>query len=121
MSLELLIDRYCLIWCETDVSRRAELLESVWAAGGTYTDPTTGALGKAELLAHIARVQATRPGATVQRTTGIDEHHGVLRFGFHVVDQDGTVLRHGTDFVVLDDDRQRLRRVVGFFGDLTAL
>ena len=97
------------------------MLESVWAPSASYTDPTVDGLGKVELLSHIARVQATRPGARVRRTTVIDEHHGALRFGFAVVGADGAILRHGTDFAVLDSKRGRIQQVIGFFGDLAAI
>jgi hypothetical protein len=120
MTLDELIDRYCDAWSEADPARRAALLESVWAPSATYTDPTVADLGKVELLAHIAKVQATRPGARVRRTTVIDEHHGALRFGFTVVGADGAILRHGTDFAVLDSQRGRIRQIIGFFGALAA-
>lgn len=118
MNLNDLIDRYCEAWSDTDPAKRAALLESVWAADATYTDPTVNGLGMNELLAHIAKVQATRPGATVRRTTLVDEHHGAVRFGFEVLGRDGAILRYGTDFAFLDAERSRLQRVVGFFGGL---
>lgn len=121
MTLDELIDRYCDAWSEADPARRAALLESVWAPSASYTDPTVDGLGKVELLSHIARVQATRPGVRVRRTTVIDEHHGALRFGFAVVGADGAILRHGTDFAVLDSKRGRIQQVIGFFGDLAAI
>lgn len=121
MDLDQLIDRYCSVWCEADPGKRAALLESVWGTDATYTDPTVNELSKSDLLAHIARVQAARPGAEVRRTTVVDEHHGVVRFGFEVLGRDGAVLRHGVDFACLDADRERLKRVIGFFGSLARL
>jgi hypothetical protein len=118
MSLRSLIDRYCEAWSSPDLTERARLLESVWAAGATYTDPNVKELDKGELLAHIAKIQSTRPGAKVLRTTEVDEHHGVLRFGFQVLGQDGNILRQGIDFAFLDASRTRLQKVVGFFGEL---
>ena len=43
-----------------------------------------------------------RPGARVLRTSGVDAHHHLARFAWHVVLADG-----------------RIRRIIGFFGPLT--
>jgi hypothetical protein len=121
MSVTDVIDRYCLVWSEPDAQRRAELLASVWSDRATYSDPTVPDLGAEELLAHIARVQATRPGARVLRSTEVDEHHGVARFGFVVQGADGTRLREGVDIAFLSATHTRIERVVGFFGALRPL
>lgn len=71
-----LIDTYCAVWNEPEESRRRELLNSVWSASATYTDPTVVANGAEELLSHIGSVRARRPGASLARTTALDEHHG---------------------------------------------
>src|ERR1700754_4267289 len=57
------IDRYCAAWDEPDAARRKALLDSVWAEGATYTDPTVQAQGQAALDRHIASVQARYPGS----------------------------------------------------------
>ncbi len=90
----------------------------MWAAGATYTDPTVHAAGADALLAHIAKVQAARPGAKVLRTTQPDEHHCIARFGFEAIGADGNVLRAGTDVVFMSADGTRIERVIGFFGSL---
>jgi hypothetical protein len=69
-----LIDRYCDVWNEPTASRRAELLAQVWAGGATYTDPSVHAGSADELLAHIEKVRARRPGVRVLRTSAIDTH-----------------------------------------------
>lgn len=117
-DLESLIERYAQAWSETDAARRAGLLDSAWAPGATYTDPTVADLDRDALLAHIARMQTTRPGAQVRRSTAVDAHHGFARFGFEVVNPAGTILRHGVDIAFLDSTGTRLRRVIGFFGTL---
>lgn len=117
-SIEALVDAYCATWSEPDPAQRAHRLQSLWAEGATYTDPTVDALLFTDLIDHIGRVQAARPGARVRRCTQVDTHHDVLRFGFEVIGADGAVLRHGVDFVVLDSSRSRLRQVIGFFGPL---
>lgn len=120
MSLDAtsLIDRYCAVWNEPDPERRRALLESVWTKAATYTDPRAETTGAGELLAHIAAVRAGRPGATIVRTSTVDVHHFVARFGWRVVEADGTLLPEGIDFVSFTPDGQRIERIVGFFGPL---
>ena len=117
-DLEGLIDRYCLAWSDPDPVRRAALVEEVWAPDATYTDPTVHARGAAELVAHIGRVVARRPGARVVRTSNVDLHHGIVRFAWHLVQADGTALPDGLDVAELTPDGTRISRIVGFFGPL---
>lgn len=116
-----LIDRYCTVWSDPSLQRRAELLAEVWAEGATYTDPTVHAATQAELLGHIDKVLARRPGACVVRTSSIDLHHGIARFSWHVVQADGTVLPDGLDIAELSQDGRRIARIIGFFGPLPEL
>jgi hypothetical protein len=121
MDTEQLIDRYCAAWTDSDPARRAALLEQVWADGATYTDPTVHAAGSAELLAHIARVQARRPGARVVRTSVLDVHHSSARFAWRAIDAHGTELVHGIDLALLSADGAKIERIIGFFGPLAPL
>jgi hypothetical protein len=113
-----LVDRYCRVWNEADASARADLLDSLWAPGATYTDPSVHAANAKELLAHIAAVRARRPGASVLRTSAVDVHHGVARFAWHVVQADGTALPEGLDIAFVSPDGARIERIIGFFGPL---
>ncbi len=110
------IDRYCQAWSEPDPIRRSELLAVVWAANATYMDPTVHLEGVQALLTHIGKVQAGRPGARVVRTTNLDEHHSIARFGFRVTGTDGAILREGMDVAFMAADGTRIERIIGFFG-----
>ncbi len=83
-----------------------------------YTDPGVHAAGADSLLAHITKIQADRPGARVVRTTSVDEHHSVARFGFRVLGADGAVLHEGMDITFMAVDGATIDRIVGFFGSL---
>lgn len=120
-ALTELIDRYCAVWSEPSPTRRTELLARVWAKDATYTDPRVYAATSAELLAHIERVLAKRPGARILRTSTLDVHHGIGRFSWHVVQADGTALPDGLDIAEFSSDGQRISRIIGFFGPLQAL
>lgn len=116
-----LIDRYCSVWNEPDAARRVALLKSVWAERATYTDPRAETTGVEELVAHIGRIRAGRTGARIVRTTAVDIHHGVARFGWRVVEADGTELPEGLDIAFLSSDGLRIEQIIGFFGPLAAL
>ena len=118
MTTTEIIDRYCQAWSDRDPARRTELLYSILSSGASYTDPTVQLKGASALLAHLVKMQAARPGARVARSTPVDEHHGVARFGFRVTGADGTVLREGTDIAFMSADGKRIERIVGFFGAL---
>lgn len=116
MNLARLIDRYCEAWSEHDEARRAELLLSVWAPDASYTAPTVHAVGATELLAHIANVQARRPGSKVVRTSEVDEHHRVARFAWCAIEANGNALPEGIDLAFVTTDGSRIERIIGFFG-----
>jgi len=120
MDVVEVIDRYCAVWSDPDSSRRAALLAQVWTERATYTDPTVHTTGAAELLAHIERIMTKRPGGKVVRTSELDVHHGVARFGWKALDATGATLRDGIDLVVLSKDG-KIERIVGFFGELVPL
>ncbi len=118
MDTSILIDRYCEAWSAPDAGRRAELLAAVWAVGATYTDPSVHAAGADELLAHVAKVQARRPGARVLRTSPVEGHHRIARFAWHVVLPDGSALPEGLDIAFISADGAMIERIIGFFGPL---
>jgi hypothetical protein len=73
-------------------------------------------VGAGELVAHIFRVQARRPGSRIVLTSNIDAHHDVLRFSWKRVNQDRSVVVEGIDVAVIESGR--IVRMVGFFGVL---
>jgi hypothetical protein len=120
-SVGALIDRYCEAWSDPDRARRRDILLSVWARNATYTDPKVQAATAEELLAHIERVLAGRPGAKVVRTSRVDMHHHMARFAWHIVQADGSALPDGLDIAWISADGRKLERIIGFFGPLEPL
>lgn len=110
------VDAYLAAWNETDADRRAALVERAWTAEGRYRDPLLEADGREAIAAMAAGVQASYPGTAFRRTTEIDGHHDLLRFGWELAGPDGPVVA-GVDIAELAPDG-RLRAVTGFFGDL---
>lgn len=106
---------YASAWNEPDEAKRMALLAASWAETGIYVDPTVELSGRQALSDHIGAMQAKRPGARIELTSGTEEHHGLLRFHWRLIQADGTQGAESVDFGELDRDG-RLNRIVGFFG-----
>jgi len=113
------VDTWLAAWTEPDERRRQELVRQVWTEDGRLVDPPLVATGHDELVAAGAGLQAQFPGHTFRRTTAIDGHHELCRYGWELVGADGSIALSGTDVAVVAPGG-RLQRVAGFFGDLSA-
>jgi hypothetical protein len=111
------VDAYFGMLNETDPARRAALARQAWTEDGAYVDPLLEANGHDGLVEMVAGVHAQFPGQRFVRTSGIDAHHGFVRFGWELSDGEGTVTVAGIDVGVIAPDG-RLNRIVGFFGPL---
>lgn len=118
MNVTELIDSYCRVWNEEHASTRKALLDKVWGFDAVYTDPTVASATKEQLLKHIGAVRENRPGAKIVRTTIVDCHHGVARFGWQLVRADGSRMPEGLDIAFISADGSRIERIIGFFSTL---
>ncbi len=114
------IDTHLAGYCEPDRTRRLELLTVAWQPDGQLLDPPLDGQGVVSIAELVDAVLAHYPDHRFERTTEVDEHHGVARYGWVLTAPDGTPAVTGTDVVELGDDG-KLARVVGFFGELVAL
>ena len=114
------VDTHLNAYCEPDPGTRAELLAAVWAPTGSLIDPPFDGQGL-DAIAGMADVLLTHyAGHTFRRTTDVDTHHNLGRYGWELVGPDGTVAVAGTDVVEFDTEG-RIERIVGFFGSMTAV
>ena len=111
------VDTYLSMWNEADRAARTEIVRTAWADEGAYWDPMLEARGHDEMVAMVDAVQARFPGHRFRRTTGIDHHHELVRFGWELAAPDGAVTVAGLDVGELDETG-KLVRITGFFGDL---
>ena len=111
------VDTYIDMWNEEDGERRAELIRTAWADDCRYRDPLLEADGREGISEMVAGVHGHYPGHRFRRTTGIDAHRDVARFGWELVAPSGDVFVGGIDVVTLADDG-RIRTLTGFFGEL---
>ena len=65
----------------------------------------------------IGGFQESAPGALVVKSSGVDQHNGLARYSWDIVDPNGNTVMVGIDVAEHDPDG-RLRRVVMFFGPL---
>jgi hypothetical protein len=112
-----IVDAYVGAWNEADDDARLALLEKSWANDGVYTDPTAEVKGRDGLLKHTGEFvnNPEMKGFSLERVSGVDVHHQVLRFDWALKDPSGAVVVAGVDYGVLDDDG-RFSSITGFFG-----
>ena len=115
MNIDEIIDAHLAAYGEPDDARRAGMVKELWAADGSLIDPPFDGTGHEAIAGLGAILQQHYAGHTFRRTTGVDAHHGVARYGWELVAPDGTAILHGTDVADFGEDGS-LRRVVGFFG-----
>ena len=108
---------YDAAWNEPSPAERRRLLEHSFAEDGVLIEPRGHFAGREAVLERIAGFTERFPGARVLLTSGVDEHHGCLRYAWTIVGADDATLLDGIDVAELGSDG-RLRRVVMFFGPL---
>jgi hypothetical protein len=118
-DLETTIDTYLAAYGEADPAVRRPLLEQAFVADGKLIDPPIDGEGHQGISDMMTAVLAHYAGHTFRRVSGIDEHHGFVRYGWELSAPDGAVALTGLDVAEVDADG-RLVRVVGFLGPLPA-
>ena len=114
------IDNYIAMLNETDEAARRDLAVATWTEDGAFFDPLLEAKGHDELVAMVGGIHEQLHGQTFRRTSGVDTHNGLVRFGWELVAEDGTVTVAGIDIGIIAADG-RLNRIAGFFGPLAEL
>lgn len=115
MELVNLITLYISAWSEPNHLLREQLLESIWAEDGTYTDPSVHIPNRKEFINHINKFVEQFPGCRFDLTSEIDTHHKKFRFTWRMILADGKVAMEGIDFGELSPEG-KLHCIVGFFG-----
>jgi hypothetical protein len=118
-ELTRLIDDHLAAYADPDPARRADAVRRLWASDAQLIDPPLAARGHAQIVAQAEQLLAQFPGHRFRRSSGIDAHHGLARYGWQLLDPAGQVVLEGCDFAQLDGSG-RLTQVAGFFGPLPA-
>ena len=112
-----IIRMYDQSWNEAGADERRRLLEAALTDDCELVEPRGRFVGREAIVERITGFADRFPGAKVQFTTGVDEHNGFARYGWKIVDRDGSPLLEGLD-VVTRGAGGRLAQVVMFFGPL---
>ena len=104
-------------WNVSDAQERRRLLEAALTEDCELIEPRGRFPGRDAIVERITGFSNRFPGARVDITTGVDEHNRFARYGWKIIDQDGSALLDGLDVVERAADG-RLERVVMFFGAL---
>ena len=109
-----LVARYIAAWNERDSVRRRDLIVKTWTDGGTYVDAHRHGEGHDGIDAMIEDAQRHFPGYRLRLISGIEAHHGHVRFGWAAGGSEQAPLYlAGTDFAIVSDDG-RFQAVTGF-------
>ena len=119
-SIVSLIDNHLSAYGEPDRARRRDAVAQLWATDGRLVDPPLAARGHDEIVAQSDALLAQFPGHRFRRSSGVDVHHGQLRYAWQLLNPKGDAVLEGVDFAEVGDDG-RLASVTGFFGPLPAL
>jgi hypothetical protein len=114
-----IIERYIAAWNEADPGRRRSLIDSVWAADGSYTDPLADVRGREAIDAVIAAAQQQFPGLEFSLGGPVDANHQQARFSWHLGPAGGEPLVIGFDVAVLGPSGQ-IGAVYGFLDKVPA-
>lgn len=117
-DLTTIIDTHLAGYGEPDATRRLERLTAVWAPDGTLVVPPIDGTGPAGIAAVVDALLGQYPGHRFERTTAVDAHHDLARYGWALVEPDGSAVLTGLDITVGADGR--LTSIVGLLGDLPA-
>jgi SnoaL-like domain len=114
-----IIKRYLEAWNETDAAARLALVESVWAADGSYTDPLADVRGPDAIAGLIGAAQQQFAGLVFTLGGPVDANHNQARFTWHLGPDGGEPIVIGFDVVVLDSAGQ-IASVHGFLDKVPA-
>jgi hypothetical protein len=104
--------RYIATFNESDGGRRANLLQSLYASDGTYTDPHVDLQGPEQIADFIAQTQERFPAHTFALHGPVDAHHDQMRLAWQAGPADEPERFLGFDVIVTENGR--IRSVYGF-------
>lgn len=114
-ALETLVDGHLAAYCEPDAERRQAAIQRLWNLEGRLIDPPFEARGQQGISEQAAALLSHYPGHRFERSTAVDAHHNIARYGWRLLSPAGAAVVEGVDILDLDVDG-RISRVVGFFG-----
>lgn len=109
--MDAIIEKYDQAWNTSDVDERRRLLEAALTDDCEMVEPRGRFAGRDAIFERISGFSDRFPGARVDITTSVDEHNGLARYGWRILDREEALLLDGMDVVERAEDG-RLRRVL---------
>lgn len=119
MTISQTIDRFFQAWNADSPDERRAAVEAAWTPDASVKDPLADVRGHDEITAFLTQAVSQFPGHSFRRAGGIDVHHDLARFGWHLVGPDGSVVVEGLEVASIAADG-RLSSTLGFFGPIPA-
>jgi hypothetical protein len=108
---------YFAAWNETNADERRDMLGRCVSDDAELIDPTGRWKGIGGLSERIGNYHSSAPSTKVVWASGVDEHNGIERYAWKIVDPSGNELMEGLD-IAERDSAGRLQRIVMFHGPL---
>ncbi len=105
-------------WNEPDPAKVRSHLEKALAPDVRFVDPSIDVVGIDGFEANVHEVKNKNPGNVYSRASEVDSQHGFHRYHWAIHNKDGELLLPGFD-VVETDAHERVKCVIGFFGELS--
>jgi hypothetical protein len=115
--MDAVIGNYDQAWNASDGETRRRALEAAVTDDCELVEPRGRFVGREAIVERINGFSDRFPGARVDITTNVDEHNRFARYGWRILDREGTPMLEGIDVVERAPDG-RLEKIVMFFGTL---
>ncbi len=106
-------------WNENEPAKVRDHLEACLLPDVVFIDPSISLVGIDAFEANVHATHRRLPGGIYSRTTVVDSHNNLHRYGW-AIHRDGELVLPGFD-VTETNDEGRVVRVLGFFGPLRDL
>jgi hypothetical protein len=112
------IDVMLSAWNTRDIDLLEQVAEASLTSDVEFCDPRHDIRGHAAFIAMVEAFWAEHSACTISRDSAIDAHHDRARYAW-VIEFPGGQRFEGFDAVSLDRETGKVRRVDGFFGQLS--
>lgn len=114
------IDAYVDAWNSSAPEMVRPLVEQAMTEDALMAYPRFEARGWEDILELMVAYKGQSPGVRIELTSDVEEHHGWVRFGWRMLDADGSLLGEGEDVCEVADDG-RFATILGFRNPLPPL
>jgi hypothetical protein len=107
------VEAYINAWNTGDPETARRLVEQSMTENALMAYPSFDAQGWHAISGLMTAYKEKSPGFRIELTSKVEEHHGWARFGWRMLDADGSLLGEGEDVAEAADDG-RFSTVLGF-------